>query len=64
MKSLMIAAVLAASTAALADAPKVQRQPRKLDHEARVFVMDKDAPSVDKTVSLARPRATLSPKDK
>jgi hypothetical protein len=62
---LTIVALLAAlSTSAFADAPKVQRQPRKLDREARVYVMDKDAPSIDKTVTLARPRATLSSKDK
>jgi hypothetical protein len=60
----MIAALLAASTAAFADAPKVQREPRKLDREARVYVMDKDVPSLDKTVTLARPRTTLSSKEK
>lgn len=31
----------------------------KMGHEARVYVVDKEAPSVDKTVRLERSRATL-----
>ena len=36
--------------------PRVQQ---KMGHEARVYVIDKDAPSVDKTVRLEHPRAML-----
>ncbi len=58
----MIAVVVAISGAAFADAPKLQSPPRKLDREARVYVMDKDTPSLDKTVTLARPRTSLKNK--
>ncbi|HEX4462334.1 MAG TPA: hypothetical protein VIA18_30365 [Polyangia bacterium] len=35
------------------------RAEAKMGHEARVYVIDKEAPSVDKTVRLERPRAIL-----
>ncbi len=63
VKVLLVTALLATSGAAFADTAKVQREPGKLDREARVYVMDKDAPSVDKTVTLAaRPRTSLKNK--
>lgn len=52
MKALLIGMTLAISTAALADAPKNAPVPKKLPKEERVYVMDKDAPSADKTVPL------------
>jgi hypothetical protein len=62
----MVAAVLATSTFAFADAPKVQRQESKLgrDAEARVYVLDKDVPSLDKTVTIARPQTQPASKNK
>lgn len=52
--------VLAFSTAALADAPKNAPVPKKLPKEERVYVMDKDAPSADKTVPLLSSHAIFS----
>lgn len=54
MKPLCLAIVLAFSFVARADAPKPFTAPRKLPREARLYVVDKDAPSFDKTVSIAR----------
>jgi len=56
VKALLIGMTLAISTAALADAPKNAPVPKKLPREERVYVMDKDAPSLDKTVPLFHAR--------
>jgi hypothetical protein len=56
VKALLIGVLLALSTAAFADAPKNAPLPKKLPKEARVYVMDKDAPSADKTVPLMATR--------
>lgn len=52
VKAILIGMTLAFSTAALADAPKNASLPKKMPKEERVYVMDKDAPSADKTVPL------------
>ncbi len=52
MKPLLIGMLIAFSPAAFADAPKNAPVPKKLPKEERVYVMDKDAPSADKTVPL------------
>jgi hypothetical protein len=62
VKTLVLSALLAFSAVASADAPKVQARPNKLDRDAHVFVMDKEAPSLDKTVTLARSRPVLKNK--
>ena len=56
MKALFVIGLLAFSTAAFADAPKNAPVPKKLPREERVYVMDKDAPSLDKTVPLFHAR--------
>lgn len=56
MKALLIGVLLAFSTVAFADAPKNAPVPKKLPKEERVYVMDKDAPSADKTVPLVATR--------
>jgi hypothetical protein len=48
---------------ARADAPKPAAAPRKLDYDARVFVVEKAAPSLDKTVRLT-PAPAPVPKNK
>jgi hypothetical protein len=48
------------STVALADAPKNAPVPKKLPKEERVYVMDKDAPSADKTVPLLSSHSVVS----
>ena len=48
--------LLAFSAVALADAPKNAPIPKKLPREERVYVMDKDAPSLDKTLPLVHAR--------
>jgi hypothetical protein len=50
--SLIAGLLLAFSATAFADAPKNAPLPKKLPKEERVYVMDKDAPSADKTVPL------------
>lgn len=54
MKPFVAMAVLALSLVARADAPKSAATPRKLPPEARAYVADKDVPSLDKTVAIAR----------
>ena len=56
MKAILIGMALVFSTAALADAPKNAPVPKKMPKEERVYVMDKDAPSADKTVPLYQAR--------
>ena len=48
----MILAVVIVPAAAGADAAKPAAAAPKLDHEARLFVVEKEAPSLDKTVRL------------
>ena len=50
------------SATAFADAAKNAPTPKKLAPDARVYVMDKDAPSIDKTVPMARPRVAFKNK--
>jgi hypothetical protein len=52
----LISGFLAISATAFADAPKNAPIPKKLQPDERVYIMDKDAPSLDKTVPIARPR--------
>jgi len=54
--SLIAGLLLAFSATAFADAPKNAPLPKKLPKEERVYVMDKDAPSADKTVPLFQTR--------
>ncbi len=54
VKLLCVAALLALPTVALADMTKSVPTPHKLGRDAHVFVLDKDAPSADKTVPLSR----------
>ena len=60
MKALVVVGLLAFSAAAFADAPKNVPAPKKLPKEERVFVLDKDAPSADKTVPLFSSRGAVS----
>ncbi|HEX9100611.1 MAG TPA: hypothetical protein VF997_00335 [Polyangia bacterium] len=60
MKALLIAGLLAFSAAAFADAPKNAPVPKKLPKEERVYVMDKDAPSADKTIPLVSSHSIVS----
>jgi hypothetical protein len=60
VKALLIGVLLAFSTAAFADAPKNAPLPKKMPKEERVYVMDKDAPSADKTVPLMAARVVVS----
>lgn len=62
MKTLLLGALLAASALARADAPKLSTRAAKLGREARVFVLDKEAPPMDKTVPLSRTRPALKNK--
>jgi hypothetical protein len=62
VKAILIGVLLAFSTAALADSPKNAPTPRKLGRDERVYVMDKDAPSLDKTVPLVKPRIVFKNK--
>ena len=59
---LLIGGILAMSVTAMADAPKGAPTPQKLERDERVYVMDKDAPSLDKTVPMARPRVAFKNK--
>ena len=52
----MVGVLLAFSATAFAYAPKNAPLPKKLPKEERVYVMDKDAPSADKTVPLVATR--------
>jgi hypothetical protein len=57
----LLAALLLCSFSLAAHADEGKSSPRaqeKMGHEARVYIVDKDAPSVDKTVRLER-RANL-----
>jgi hypothetical protein len=56
----MVGLLLAFSATAFADAPKSAPIPKKLPKEERVYVMDKDAPSADKTVPLLSSRNIVS----
>ena len=61
MKALLIGMTLVFSTtAAFADAPKNAPVAKKMPKEERVYVMDKDAPSADKTVPLMQLRVVVS----
>ena len=51
---------VAFSAVAFADAPKHAAVAKKLPKEERVYVMDKDAPSADKTVPLLSARSIVS----
>jgi hypothetical protein len=62
VKTFVIFALLALSTAASADESKTQPRERKLGREAKVYVLDKELPSMDKTVPLSRPRPVLKDK--
>ena len=62
MKLLLLIVGLAISGTALADQPKGAPTPKKLERDERVYVMDKDAPSLDKTVPMARPRIAFKNK--
>ncbi|MDB4967612.1 MAG: hypothetical protein JWN44_3301 [Myxococcales bacterium] len=62
VKTFVLFALLASSTVASADEPKVQSLPKKLGREAKVYVLDKELPSMDKTVPMARPRTVLKDK--
>jgi hypothetical protein len=59
---LLISGLLAFSATAFADAPKNAPTPSKLGRDERVYVMDKDAPSLEKTVPLVRPRIVFKNK--
>ena len=52
----MVGLLLAFSATAFADAPKNAPLPKKLPKEERIYVIDKDAPSADKTVPLVAAR--------
>ncbi len=56
VRVLLIGGLLLVSATVFADAAKNAPTPRKLDRNERVYVVDKDAPSLEKTVPLARPR--------
>lgn len=62
MKALLIGMALAISASAFADQPKGAPTPKKLERDERVYVMDKDAPSLEKTVPMARPRIAFKNK--
>lgn len=62
MKGLLLIGVLALSGSAFADQPKGAPVPKKMKPDAPVYVMDKDAPSIDKTVPMARPRIAFKNK--
>lgn len=62
VKALVLAVLLAFSATVFADAPKHAPAPSKLGRDERVYVMDKDAPSLDKTVPLVRPRVVFKNK--
>ena len=62
VKAILISVMLAFSAAAFADTPKNAPTPRKLGRDERVYVMDKDAPSLDKTVPLVKPRIVFKNK--
>ena len=62
MKALFIGGLLLFAGTAFADAAKNAPTPRKLDRNERVYVVDKEAPSLDKTVPLVRPRIVFKNK--
>jgi hypothetical protein len=62
VKALLIGGLLAFSATAFADAPKGASTPKKLAPEERVYVIDKDAPSLEKTVPMARPHVAFKNK--
>jgi hypothetical protein len=62
VKALLTGGLLLLSAAAFADAPKNPPTPHKLDRNERVYVVDKDAPSAEKTVSLTPPRIVFKNK--
>lgn len=60
MKLVVAMMLCSFAVAARADEGKSSSQAQaKMGHEARVYVVDKEAPSVDKTVRLEHPRAML-----
>jgi hypothetical protein len=62
VKAVLLGVLLAFSATAFADAPKNAPTPQKLGRDERVYVMDKDAPSLDKTVPLVKPRIVFKNK--
>jgi hypothetical protein len=62
VKAVLLGVLLAFSATAFADAPKNTPTPQKLGRDERVYVMDKDAPSLDKTVPLVKPRIVFKNK--
>jgi hypothetical protein len=56
VKSLALIVSLAFSSLALGDNAKTPAPANKLGSEARVFVVDKEVPSLDKTVPLQHAR--------
>ncbi len=62
VKAILMGVLLAFSASAFADAPKNAPTPRKLGRDERVYIMDKDAPSLDKTVPLVKPRIVFKNK--
>lgn len=62
MKAVLLGVLLAFSATAFADAPKNPPTPSKLGRDERVYVMDKDAPSLEKTVPLVKPRIVFKNK--
>jgi hypothetical protein len=62
VKTICMLGLLASAAVAHADSPKPATAPGKLGGEARVFVMVKEAPPLDKTVALARLRPALKNK--
>lgn len=63
MKLLAVLTFCSLAVAARADEGKSSpRAQAKMSHEARVYVLDKEAPSVDKTVRLEHPRPALKDK--
>lgn len=62
VKVVTIMSLLAFSALAFADVAKTTAPARKMPREARVFVLDKEAPSLDKTVALTHGRPLLKNK--
>jgi hypothetical protein len=59
---LLIGSLVVAAQVARADAPKQAQSVSKLPVSSRVFVLDKDAPTTDKTEQLTRSRPALKQK--
>jgi hypothetical protein len=61
--ALLLALAPLAPSVARGDVGKPAPAPRKLDREARVFIVEKEAPPLDKTIRLAHaPRSVLKDK--